>query len=150
MNKLLLLILSFIIFLTACQRTQIVNTHGISYLEKREKLVLIKKSNKNDIMNVLGPPASKGMQNDNLWIYIERTNTRGSMFSLGKRKLTKNNVLLLEFDKFGILNKKEFYDKDDMNQINFAKAITVNDVKKENFVYGFLSSVRSKMENKRK
>jgi hypothetical protein len=69
---------------------------------------------------------------------------------LGKRKLTKNNVLLLEFDKFGILNKKEFYDKDDMNQINFAKAITVNDVKKENFVYGFLSSVRSKMENKRK
>ena len=150
MNKFLVLVLSFFIFLTSCQRTEIINTHGIAYLEKREKLILIKKSNKNDIIKVLGAPATTGMQDDNLWIYIERTNTRGNLFSLGRKKLIKNNVLLLEFDKYGILNKKEFYDKEDMNEINFAKEITVNDVKRENFVYGFLSSVRSKMENKRK
>ena len=37
-----------------------------------------------------------------------------------------------------------------MKQINFAKAITENEVKKENFIYSFLSSVRQKMEAKRK
>ena len=48
------------------------------------------------------------------------------------------------------LTKKEFYDKDDMNKINFAKTITQNDIKKENFVYSFLSSIRQKMGAKKK
>jgi len=58
--------------------------------------------------------------------------------------------LILEFDKYGVLNKKEFYNKENMKQINFAKAITENEVKKENFIYSFLSSVRQKMQTKRK
>ena len=53
-------------------------------------------------------------------------------------------------NKYGVLNKKEFYDKDDMNNIKFASTITQNDIKKENFVYGFLSSIRQKMQVKRK
>ena len=150
MNKVLILIISSLIFLVSCKQTNISNTHGISYLEKREKLILVKESNKNDTIKVLGYPATTGMENDNLWIYIERTNTKGSLFKLGKNQLAKNNVLVLEFNKFGILDKKEFYNKEDMNKVDFAKAITVNNVKKENFIYGFLSSVRSKMENKRK
>ena len=67
-----------------------------------------------------------------------------------KWKRKKNNVLILEFNKYGILTKKEFFDKENMKKVNFAKAITKNDVKKENFVYGFLSSIRQKMEAKRK
>ena len=59
-------------------------------------------------------------------------------------------MLLLEFDKYGLLEKKAFYDKDDMKKVNFAKAITENEIKKENFVYGFLSSIRQKMATKRK
>ena len=64
--------------------------------------------------------------------------------------LKKNNVLVLEFNKYGVLDKKEFYDKESMNKMNFAKNITENEIKKENFIYSFLSSVRSKMESKRK
>jgi len=37
-----------------------------------------------------------------------------------------------------------------MKKVNFAKAITENDVRKENFIYGFLSSIRQKMESQRK
>ena len=99
---------------------------------------------------MLGQPATKGMTNNNLWIYIERTRTRGKLLKLGRNYLKKNNVLILEFDKFGILNKKEFYDKDDMNKLNFAKKITENNIRKENFIYSFLSSIRSKMEQKKK
>ena len=81
----------------ACQRQEIVKTHGISYLEKREKLIFVNKSNKNDVIDIFGQPSTKGMTEDNLLIYIERTITRGKMLKLGKNYVKKNNVLVLEF-----------------------------------------------------
>ena len=150
MKKTIFFLLVSLIFFTGCQRNDVVKTHGIAYLEKREKLIVVNKSNKNGAIQVLGHPATKGMTDDNLWIYIERTKTRGKLFKLGKSYLKKNNVLILEFDKYGVLSKKEFYDKENMKEINFAKAITENDARKENFIYSFLSSVRQKMEAKKK
>ena len=90
------------------------------------------------------------MTDENLWIYIERTITRGKLLKLGSNILQKNNTLILEFDKYGILKKKEFYNIHDMKEITFAKNITENEIRKENFVYGFLSSVRTKMQQKKK
>jgi len=150
MKKTIFLLLASLIFFTGCQRNEVIRTHGIAYLDKREKLIVVNKSNKNDAIMLLGHPATKGMTDDNLWIYIERTKTRGKLLKLGRSYLKKNNVLILEFDKYGILSKKEFYDKENMKKINFAKAITENDVRKESFVYGFLSSIRQKMEAKKK
>ena len=146
-----LYLLIFILFiLTSCKQNQVIKTHGISYLENREKLIIVDKSNKNDTINILGQPATKGMTDENLWIYIERTLTRGKLLKLGRNYLKKNNVLILEFDKYGILKRKEFYDKTDMKEISFAKNETVNEIRKENFIYSFLSSVRQKMLSKRK
>ena len=150
MKKVLFLLLVGLIFFTGCQRNQVIKTHGIAYLDKREKLIVVNKTNKNDVIKVLGHPSTKGMTDDNLWIYIERTKTRGKLLKLGRSYLKKNNVLILEFDKYGVLSKKEFYDKENMKSINFAKAITENDVRKENFIYSFLSSIRKKMEAKKK
>ena len=149
--KNIIYILFFIIFFNlGCQRNELVKTHGIAYLEKREKLIIVNKSNKNDIIQLLGQPSTKGLTDDNLWIYIERTRTRGKLLKLGRNYLKKNNVLVLEFDKYGLLEKKDFFNKDDMNKIKFAKAITENELRKENFVYSFLSSIRQKMEAKKK
>ena len=150
MKKNIFLPFIFIIFLSGCQKTEIVKTHGIAYLEMREKLIIINESNKNDVIGILGQPSTKGMTDNNLWIYIERTNTRSSLFKLGKNYNKKNNVLILEFDKYGILSSKEFLDKEKMNKLTFAKDITENEIMKENFIYSFLSSVRQKMINKRK
>ena len=149
MKKYITLYLIILLFLTSCQRNEVIKTHGIAYLEKREKLILEKKSNKNDVVKILGFPATKGMTNENLWIYIERTQTRGKALKLGRNYLKKNNVLVLEFNKFGILNKKEFFNKENMENIKFTKGITENDLKKENFIYSFLSSVRQKMIKKK-
>ena len=150
MKKTIFFLFIILIFFTECQRNEIIQTHGISYLEKREKLIVLHKSNKNDTIKILGQPATKGMTNNNLWIYIERTITQGKLLKLGRKNLTKNNVLVLEFNKFGVLSKKDFYDKESMNQVNFVKAITENEIRKENFIYSFLSSIRSKMEAKKK
>ena len=149
MKKTVYLILIFI-FITSCQRNEVIKTHGISYLEKREKLIIVNVSNKNDTIQIFGQPSTKGMTNDNLWIYIERTLTRGKLTKLGKNYLKKNNVLVLEFDKYGILRKKEFYNKDKMKRLTFTKKITENEIRKENFIYSFLSSIRQKMQTKRK
>ena len=147
-NSYLLFIIIF--FILGCQRNEVIKTHGISYLEKREKLIIVNKANKNDVVEIFGQPATTGMTNNNLWIYIERTKTRGKLLKLGRSYLKKNNVLVLEFDKYGILEKKEFYKKEDMKDIKFTKNITENEIRKENFIHSFLSSIRQKMISKRK
>ena len=149
MKKTLYLFL-VLVLLTNCQRNEVIKSHGISYLEKREKLILINKSNKNDVINIFGEPSTKGMTNDNLWIYIERSLTRGKLLKLGTNYVKKNNVLVLEFNKYGILLTKKFHNKNDMQKITFAKQITENEIRKENFIFSFLSSVRQKMQTKRK
>ena len=150
MKKNIYLLVIILFFITACQQREVTKTHGIAYLEKREKLIVVNKSNKNDTVNVLGQPSTKGMTNDNLWIYIERTIGRGNLLKFGRNYLKKNNVLVLEFDKYGILTKKEFYNKERMNEVKFAKDVTENEILKENFIYSFLSSIRQKMSTRRK
>ena len=149
MKKFIYLLFIFLLF-NNCQRNEVIKSHGISYLEKREKLIFVNKSNKNDVVQIFGQPSTKGMTDDNLWIYIERTITRGKLLKFGRNYLKKNNTLVLEFDKYGILKEKKFYDKNNMKQIAFAKDVTENEIRKENFVYSFLSSVRQKMLTKRK
>ncbi len=150
MNKKKLLYICLLIILSNCQRHEVINTHGITYLEQREKLIVINESNKNDAIKVLGHPATKGMSDENLWIYIERTKTKGKLLKLGRSNLEKNNVLVLEFDYSGILTNKKFYDKENMQRISFVKGLTENEIKRENFIYSFLSSIRQKMQTKRK
>ena len=80
-----------------------------------------------------------------MWIYIERkiTNTH----FLGKRELIVNNVLVLEIDDRGLLAKVDFYNKEDMNKLNFSKGSTEISYGKRNFVYDFLSSMRQKIND---
>ena len=148
MKKNIYLFVIILLFITACQQREVLKTHGIAYLEKREKLIVVNKSNKNDTINLLGQPSTKGMTDDNLWIYIERTIGRGKLIKFGRNYLKKNNVLVLEFDNYGILARKEFYNKKNMNEIKFAKNVTENEIIKENFINSFLSSIRQKMKSR--
>ena len=148
MKKNIYLLGFFLLFIFGCQQKEVIKTHGVAYLKNREKLIIVNESNKNDTVSILGQPSTKGMVDDNLWIYIERTRTKGKLLKFGRNYLKKNNVLVLEFDKYGFLKKKEFYDKGNMNKISFAKDITENELRKENFIYSFLSSVRQKMLTK--
>ena len=150
MKKNTYLLFIIIFFIIGCQRNEVIKTHGISYLEKREKLIILNQSNKNDTIKIFGQPATKGMTNNNLWIYIERTKTRGKLLKLGRDYLKKNNVLVLEFNKYGILAKKDFYNKENMKELKFTKTITENEIRRENFIRSFLSSVRQKMQTRRK
>ena len=149
-TKLVYPLLFIFLLLVNCEYNDVVKTHGLSYLEKREKLITVNKTNKNDAIKFLGEPATKGMTNNNLWIYIERTRTKGKFLKLGSNQLIRNNVLVLNFNKYGVLGKKSFFDINDMKKIDFEKEVTANDTRQENFIRSFLSSIRQKMEQKRK
>ena len=62
-------------------------------------------------------------------------------------KIFKNDVLVLEIDDFGILNKKEFYNKDDMEKIKISEATTQSGFQKNSFIYEFMSSMRQKIDD---
>jgi len=108
---------------------------------------MISKTNKNDILKILGNPSTKSKFDNDIWIYIERKQTQSKLTNLGKMEIYKNDVLVLEIDKFGILKKKEFYNKDDMKNIKIVKGTTDTGFKRNSFVYDFMSSMRQKIND---
>ena len=126
-----------------------VQNHGILFLENRANKLDIKNSNKNDALKVLGQPHTKSMTNEDQWIYIERTLSKGKFHKLGQNVIKTNNVLVLSFDKYGILIKKDLYNKEDIKRISFSKSKTENQLSKKSFVESFLSSIKEKMYGNR-
>ena len=138
------------IILTGCQLQEPIKNHGIVFLENRSNKLIINKSNKNDVLNIIGQPHSKSINDDNIWIYLERTLGKGKYHKLGKNVLKKNNTLVLKFDKFGILKSKKIFNKNNTNKITFSKKETKNELTKKSFVESFLMSLKQKMYGNRK
>tara|TARA_X000000950_G_scaffold268297_1_gene345670 strand:+ start:95 stop:565 length:471 start_codon:yes stop_codon:yes gene_type:complete len=144
----ILIILSII--LSGCKVQDPLKSHGILYLENRAKKLTINKTNQNDVVRIIGQPHIKSELESNSWIYLERTLSKGKYHELGRHKLSENNVLVLDFNKFGILKGKEFLKKEDINKIKFSKKETENDLSKKSFVQSFLQSIKQKMYGNRK
>ena len=138
------------IILIGCQLQEPYKNHGILFLKNRSEKLVLNKTNKNDVINIIGQPHSKSITNENQWMYIERILTKGKYHKLGKNILKTNNILVLDFDKYGILKNKKLFDKNDKEVVRFSKMETENDLVKRSFVQSFLESVRSKMYGNRK
>ena len=145
-NKLLVILF---LILIGCQLQEPTKTHGILFLENRSNQLTVQKNNKNDVLKLIGSPHSRSFNNKDEWIYIERVLTKGSFHKLGQNVIKSNNVLVLSFNKYGILNSKNFLNQGDLNQLSFSKSITDNDLSKKSFVESFLSSIKSKMYSNR-
>ena len=151
MHKIIIILI--FLLLSNCQRNPVINTHGVPFLDIKQKNLIIKKTNKNDVKKILGHPSTVGIFDNSIWIYIERTRTRGKLLKFGQNVTSKNNVLALEFNEYGILIKKDFYNKNQINKINFTKNTTDTVTREKNFIYSFLSSLRQKINkpvNKKK
>ena len=142
-----ILILIFFFILSNCTLNKVNNHHGVHFLEKKNESLIIKKTNKNDIVRLLGQPSTESKFDNELWIYIEREMTRGRLLNFGKNILIKNNVLILEIDSKGILLSKKFNNIDDMKEIEFSEDETGQIRKKNDFIYSFLSSLRQKIND---
>ena len=142
-NKLIIFLI--FLFLNNCQIRESSNTHGIVFLDNRSNKLIINETNKNDVLKIVGQPHSKSFNNENEWIYIERVLVKGEYHKLGQNILKTNNVLILQFDKFGILKKKQLLKKEDIEKIAFSENITDNEITQKSFIESFLSSLKQKM-----
>ena len=141
----------YIIFLCLivanCSFKKVVKNHGVPFLEKKQTLLLINKSNKNDILKLLGSPSTKSKFDNDIWIYVERKQTQSKLKNLGKMKIYKNDILVLEINDYGVLQKKEFLNIDDMQNIETVQNTTEIGFKKNSFLYDFMSSMRQKIND---
>ena len=141
----------YIIFLSLivanCSFKKVVKHHGVPFLEKKQTSLVVNKTNKNDIRKILGNPSTKSKFDNDIWIYIERKQTQSKLRNLGRMKIYENNVLVLEIDDYGILKKKEFYNKDDMQKLKIVETTTQAGFKRNSFIYDFMSSMRQKIND---
>ena len=140
----------FLFLLNNCQLQAPNKSHGINFLENREKVLIVGKNNKNDVIKLIGNPHTVSIKNEDTWMYFERTTSKGKLIKLGQNVLKSNNVLKLEFDKYGILADKKILNKDDMKKVKYSKNETTNEVTEKSFVNKFLSSIKQKMYGKKK
>ena len=141
----------YIIFLSLivanCSVKKVVKHHGVPFLEKKQESLIVNITNKNDIKKILGKPSTNSKFDNDVWIYIERKQTQSELKNFGKMKIFKNDILVLEIDDYGILRKKEFYNKDDMNNIKVVEATTEGGFKRNSFIYDFMSSMKQKIND---
>jgi len=135
------------LFIANCTLNKVVNHHGVHFLEKKHDELVLNKTNANDIVKIFGPPSTISTFDNDVWIYIERKITKSSLLKFGKKKLLVNNVSILELNSKGLLVKKDFFDKEKMNKINFSKNETQVLNKKDSFIYNVLSSIRHKIND---
>ena len=135
------------LFFSACTLKKVEKHHGVNFLDKKQEKLTVNQSNKNDILKLLGSPSTKSTFDNDLWIYIERKTDNSSITRFGSEKIIVNNVLLLDINSMGLLEKKEFLDLTNMQDLKFAEQTTDNQYKKNTFVYDFLSSMRQKIND---
>ena len=146
MLKLLyIFLIAFIV--SNCSLKKVVKHHGVPFLDKKQKSLIINKTTSNDIRKILGNPSTQSKFDNDVWIYIERKQTQSRLRNLGKMKIFKNDVLVLEIDDYGILKKKEFFTKDDMKDLKIVEATTKTGFQRNSFIYDFMSSMRQKIND---
>jgi len=136
-----------LILLASCSLNKVIQHHGVNNLEQKQQKLKLEYSNKNDIIKLIGPPSTQSVFDNEVFIYIERKTSSSKLLKLGKKELIKNDVLILELNNKGILISKNFYNKNDMNNIAFDNEITDINYSKKSFIYNFLSSVRQKIDD---
>ena len=72
--------------LSNCQLKEPIKSHGINFLENRSNKIIANKSNKNDVINILGNPHTKSINDDNIWFYFDRKMISNSIINLKKKQ----------------------------------------------------------------
>ena len=140
-----LLSIMILFSLIGCKLQEPSKNHGIIFLENRSEKLFVNKTNQNDVIKIVGNPHWKSINNEFEWVYIERVVVKGEFHKLGQNVLKTNNVLVLNFDKYGVLKKKAFFNKDDIKKLDFSEDKTDNQLSQKSFIEKFLNSIKAKM-----
>ena len=139
-----LYILLFITIIN-CSGNKVSNYHGQKSLELKFDQLRINVTNKNDIIKIIGPPSIISDFNENKWFYVERLKTNQSLLKFGAQRIKKNNILIVELNKSGILINKKLLNIEDMNDLKYVKKETSKEFENKDVLYDVFSSLREKI-----
>ena len=137
----------FFILIVNCTGNKVSNYHGSKHLDEKYNKIFINKTNKNDLLLIIGPPSSISDFNKNKWYYFERLKSNQSLLKLGKQKIKKNNILVVELNGDGILIDKKLFNLEDMNDLKYLKTTIQKEFKKDGMMYNVFSSLREKINS---
>ena len=140
-----IILISFIV--SNCSFKPVIKHHGVPFLEKKQSELIVNKTNKNDLLKIIGPPSSKSEFNQNIWFYIERLKTNQSLFKLGTQKIKKNNILIVELNEKGLIKNKKLLDLNDMNDVKYLKNTTQKEYENDSFLYDVFATLREKINS---
>jgi len=132
------------ISILSCSQKPVITASGVLNLDKRIDQMLPGITNKNDVIKLLGETTIKETQNENKWTYFENIQQR----RLGKKKIIKNTLLILEFDNRGILKFKKILNKNDFKKIKFDNTETISSGVNNSFSKRIFSSIRKRAQNR--
>ncbi len=143
MKKIIFFLL--ILAVTNCSTKKLVVNHGLINLDKKKDEISIGKSNKNDILDIFGPPSTVSTFDENIWIYIELKKENQSIVKLGKKRIKKNNTLIVKFDNRSLVNKVDFIDINNLNQLKLSDKETEKEFTTNNMLFNVLTNLREKI-----
>ncbi len=132
--------------MVACTLNKVDKVHGVSNLKNKIQLIKVNTTNKNDVIQILGPSLLKD-EKENRWTYFE---VRETVAKYGKRDIYENNYVEIYFNKYGLAKKVEAYDLNNLNKVKFSKDTTVTLGVKNTFTKNLFSSTRKRLENAKK
>ena len=135
------------ILIVNCSGNKVSNYHGIKLLETKINKIELNKTNKNDLIKLIGEPSTISDFDKNEWFYFERLKTNQSLFKLGAQKIKKNNILIVKFNQYGVVENKKILDINNMNDLKELKDITYKDFENKNMLYSVFSSLREKINS---
>ncbi len=144
-NSKLLIFVIIIFFQFSCAFNKIDKVHGISNLKNKIEKIKINKSNKNDVINILGPSILID-QKEEKWTYFEVRETKNKF---GRKIVYENNYVEIKYDKYGLVKEKTIFDIKNMKEIKFSEDKTETYALKESFIKSILSSTRKRLKNAR-
>ena len=104
-----------------------------------------KNYSKEDVINIIGKPSSTSLFDENTWFYMQRELENKSFLTLGKQKITTNNVLEINFNDYGIVVSKKIYSLKDMNEVKIDKDKTENMAIKKTGINSLFQSIYQKI-----
>tara|TARA_B100000959_G_scaffold194347_1_gene203249 strand:- start:633 stop:1097 length:465 start_codon:yes stop_codon:yes gene_type:complete len=143
MKKIIFFLL--ILAVTNCSTKKLEKSHGYINLDKKKEEITIGKTNKNDILNIFGPPSTVSTFDENIWIFIELKKVNRSIAKLGKKRIEKNNTLIVKFDNRNLVSNVDFIDIQNLNKIKLSQNTSEKEYTNNSMLYSILTSLREKI-----
>ncbi len=136
------------LILTNCSSFKQPNeVHGIKNIILKSQVLQQNVSNKNDVLKLIGYQPLIDPFDNNLWSYFEIVIEKNK---LGKKEFKKNNILIIKFNKKGIIAKVETYNLTNMQNIKFSEKQTKSLALDDSIITKILNSSRKRLQRAKK